>query len=79
MLKASGIQKSYGPLRVLNNIDLQVEKGEIVAVVGASGAGKSTLLKLLTREARNTSGRVTLNGRELTDLLDWSVPASASS
>src|SRR5687768_7246872 len=47
MLRATGIQKSYGQLKVLKNIDLHVTKGEIVAIVGASGAGKSTLLHIL--------------------------------
>lgn len=47
MLNASGIQKSYGPLKVLKNVDLHVAKGEIVSIVGASGAGKSTLLHIL--------------------------------
>jgi lipoprotein-releasing system ATP-binding protein len=47
MLQATGIQKSYGQLKVLKNIDLSVAKGEIVAIVGASGAGKSTLLHIL--------------------------------
>lgn len=47
MLKAINIEKSYGPLQVLRGINLQVQKGEIVSVVGASGAGKSTLLHIL--------------------------------
>jgi lipoprotein-releasing system ATP-binding protein len=47
MLRAKGIQKSYGQLQVLKNIDLEISKGEIVAIIGASGAGKSTLLHIL--------------------------------
>lgn len=47
MLRAQGIEKSYGHLKVLKGIDLTVDKGEIVAIVGASGAGKSTLLHIL--------------------------------
>ena len=47
MLKATGIRKSYNQLNVLKGIDLEVKKGEIVAIVGASGAGKSTLLHIL--------------------------------
>ena len=50
MLKASGVEKSYGQLKVLKGIDLEVQKGEVVAIVGASGAGKSTLLNALVGE-----------------------------
>jgi cell division transport system ATP-binding protein len=59
----------------LRGVTLQIERGEFVFFVGRTGAGKSTLLKLLTREARNTAGKVLFNGRDLSDLPDWSVPA----
>lgn len=59
----------------LRGATLTIQRGDFVFFVGRTGAGKSTLLKLLTREVRNTSGQVTLNGRDLSDLPDRSVPA----
>lgn len=59
----------------LRGASLDIQRGEFVFFVGRTGAGKSTLLKLLTREVRNTGGRVLLNDRDLSNLPDWSVPA----
>ncbi len=47
MIKIEGIKKSFGNLQVLKGIDLQINKGEVVSIVGASGAGKTTLLQII--------------------------------
>jgi putative ABC transport system ATP-binding protein len=72
ILKAEGVDKQVsspeGPLTILSDINLQIFAGESVAVVGASGAGKSTLLALLAGLDEPSSGRIWLNGAELTQL-----------
>jgi lipoprotein-releasing system ATP-binding protein len=75
MLEAKGIQKSYGQLPVLKNIDLHVQKGEIVAIVGASGAGKSTLLHILGTLDSPDNGKVMINQQDVFSQSSKSIAA----
>lgn len=68
MLNAKDIYKSYGKLQILKGVNLEVEKGEIVGIVGASGAGKSTLLHIIGSLASPDAGSVKINGVELNKL-----------
>ncbi|MBI5656316.1 MAG: ABC transporter ATP-binding protein [Geobacter sp.] len=68
MLKLDKLNFSYGDLKVLWDIDLEVNKGEIVTVVGANGAGKSTTLKNISRLVAWESGSITFDGADLAKL-----------
>ena len=65
MLKIEKLNFAYDDLKVLWDVDLVVNKGEIVTVVGANGAGKSTTLKNISRLVKPTSGTITFEGRDL--------------
>lgn len=62
LLRAGGIRRTYGSLQVLKGIDLEVKKGEVVAIVGPSGAGKSTFLHILGTLDRPEQGEVFIEG-----------------
>ncbi|KQS31584.1 ABC transporter ATP-binding protein [Dyadobacter sp. Leaf189] len=62
LLQANGIRRTYGSLQVLKGIDLEVKKGEVVAIVGPSGAGKSTFLHILGTLDRPEEGEVIIDG-----------------
>jgi cell division transport system ATP-binding protein len=69
------VSKVYGKTHIaLDRISLHVEPKEFVIIVGASGAGKSTLLKLLTREERQTSGKIIVGGLDYENLKEKSIP-----
>lgn len=68
MLKATAIYKAYGQLEILKGVDIDVQKAEIVTIVGASGAGKSTLLNILGTLDQPDSGQLFINGVELNKL-----------
>ena len=74
ILQTKNLKKYYGSgdtqVRALDGVDLQVENGEFVAIVGTSGSGKSTLLHMLGGLDRPTSGSVVVDGRDLSTLKD---------
>ena len=59
----------------LTGVDVTIDKGEFVFLVGSSGSGKSTFLRLVLREYRATKGRIFVAGKDLTRLHSWKVPA----
>jgi len=66
LLEVEGLSAGYGALAVLRGIDLSVEPGEVVAVLGANGAGKTTLNRVLSGLLRPTAGRVRFAGEDIT-------------
>ncbi len=68
MIEGSGIHKSYGKLHVLKGVSLQVQKAEIVSIVGASGAGKSTLLHILGTLDKPDKGEIIIGGEKVSSL-----------
>jgi len=68
MIKVRGIHKSFGQVEVLKGIDLDIAKGEIVAIVGKSGAGKTTLLQIIGTLLPSDSGVVEINNTEVSRL-----------
>lgn len=68
MLQLSGVHTSYGPIEALRGIDVTVNAGEIVTLIGANGAGKSTLLMTICGNPKPRSGSVVFEGRDLVGL-----------
>ena len=70
MIKVQGINKSFGTLQVLKDIDLTISKGEIVSIVGPSGAGKTTLLQIMSTLDKPDSGKVIFDDNDVTKYSD---------
>lgn len=70
MIKAEGINKSFGSLQVLKGVNLTINKGEIVSIVGPSGAGKTTLLQIMGTLDKPDSGKVIFEGNDVTRYSD---------
>ena len=68
MLKATGITKNFGPLQVLKGVNILIEKGQMVSIVGSSGAGKSTLLHILGTLDSPDTGQIEIDGQVLNQL-----------
>lgn len=75
MIELQGITKSFGSLQVLKGIDLTIDKGEVVSIVGPSGAGKTTLLKIMGTLDKPDTGRILLNGTEINRLKERELAA----
>ena len=76
MIRFEKVTKTYPGTSApaLDQVSVDVEKGEFVFLVGSSGSGKSTALRLILREARPTSGRLIVAGKEINRLAGWKVP-----
>ncbi len=70
MIKVEGITKSFGSLKVLKGINLEVEQGEVISIVGASGAGKTTLLQIIGTLDKADKGSVFINNINVSKLND---------
>ena len=77
MIRFENVTSTYAKQQkaALEGVNVDIEKGEFVFLVGASGSGKSTFLRLILRETRPTSGRVYVAGKEINRLASWKVPA----
>ena len=65
LLEMKGIQKSFGHVQVLRDISLEINRGEIVALIGDNGAGKSTLIKLITGVHTPSAGEIYFKGKSI--------------
>jgi lipoprotein-releasing system ATP-binding protein len=70
MIEVREIHKSFGSLKVLKGVDLEIKKGEIVSIIGKSGAGKTTLLQIIGTLDKADSGKVVINGMDVSVLND---------
>src|SRR5947208_9828287 len=68
LLSVRGVTAYYGRVKALKGVDLDVNDGEIVALIGANGAGKSTLMMTIFGNPRAREGRIVFNGRDITRL-----------
>lgn len=75
MIQTQGITKSFGNLQVLKGIDLTINKGEVVAIVGPSGAGKTTLLQIIGTLDTPDAGTLSINGTETSHLSEKELAA----
>ncbi len=67
-LQTQGITKDFGKLRAVDQVSLEIRKGDIHAIIGPNGAGKSTYFNLITGYHPATSGKVLFKGEEITDM-----------
>src|SRR3981189_3965767 len=69
LLAIRSLRAAYGKIEALKGVDLEINSGEIVALIGANGAGKSTLMMTIFGKPRARSGRIEFDGRDITDVV----------
>jgi cell division transport system ATP-binding protein len=74
MIRLRNVSKLYGQLKALDNVNLDINSGEMVLVVGTSGAGKSTLMKLLYREEKPSYGQIIIGNIDVSSLSHQKIP-----
>ncbi|MDL0089231.1 amino acid ABC transporter ATP-binding protein [Campylobacter gastrosuis] len=67
MIEIKNLNKSYGDLRVLKDINVSIKQGEVIAIIGPSGGGKSTFLRCINRLEEPTSGHILIDGKDILD------------
>ena len=70
MIKIQNLNKYYGDVQILKNVDMEISKGEIFGIIGHSGAGKSTLLRCINGLEDYRDGGLTVEGQEVKDLTE---------
>ena len=75
-VRIQGVTKTFGEVYAVDNVTLDIFKGEFFALLGPSGCGKSTLLRILAGLERPTSGRVLIDGQDMTDVPPWRRPVN---
>ena len=75
-VRIQGVTKTFGEVYAVDNVTLDIFKGEFFALLGPSGCGKSTLLRILAGLERPTSGRVVIDGQDMTDVPPWRRPVN---
>lgn len=68
LLKVSNVSKSYDGRKIIDNINLELNKGEIVSLLGVSGVGKTTLFQVISGLVKPDNGTVELNGKNITGI-----------
>ena len=68
LLKVSGVETYYGNIRALSGVDVDVQKGEIVSLIGANGAGKSTLMMTICGSPQARTGSIVFDGQDITQM-----------
>jgi len=75
-IKVQGVTKSFGPFVAVDNVDLDIYQGELFALLGGSGCGKTTLLRMMAGFETPTSGRIVIDGTDMTDVPPYERPVN---